>query len=733
MKKIWLILLCLIGIRSYGTHIIGGEIIYDKLSGDDYRITLKVYRDCLNGQAAFDGLPNANAGVTPAILTVYTAGNVLYGTYNLGTPVVTQIPPSINNPCIQPPQGICVEEGIYTMTLSLPAQVGEFTLIYQRCCRNHSILNLVTPGSQGATYYTKIPSPEVIAFNNSPRFKTFPPIYICNNLNFTFDHSATDPDGDQLYYSLCAPFQGLDPTCPSISPGGCATEALPPPFPNVMYTGAYTGADPISANPAFSIHPTTGLLTGKPNLLGQFVVGICVQEFRNGILINTHYRDFQFNVVSCIVSVTSLFADQIYKCEGSAISFTNQSQSNIGSLTFLWDFGVPNLLSDTSNLFNPTYTYQDTGRYEVTLIANPNKPCSDTVKKTVHVYPPLEIEFPPNANQCLKNNSFNFYAQGVHMPQATFNWDFSASATPSTSTQKNPSAITYSQAGVYYVKLIAKQLTCIDSFIDTIRVLPRVVAEIKNLPLSQCDPAKIGFSNGSSAGFPITYQWQFSNGNTSPEFQPVQVFSPPGIYGATLTAITHDFCPDTSVAAVHNITVNPTPTAGFKFTPTLTTIFDPEIYFESTASFDVIQWYYTFGNGKSSQFPIEKCFYDDYGDYLVTQYVINQYGCRDSITDVVKILPEFRFWIPNTFTPDGNNRNDEFKPVVIGVTNYEFDIFDRWGEKIFSTIETKQGWNGFYKGKECQQDVYVWRVSFKNVVTTKDEIHYGHVLLLKNL
>lgn len=712
--------------RMLATHIVGGELYYDKLNDSTYKITLKVYRDCINGVAPFDGVGN---GAT-AILTVYQGPSTLFGTYDLGAPVVTPIPPTINNPCIQPPGGICVEEGVYTYTLTLPPKAGGYYLIYQRCCRNGTILNLVNPGNQGSTYYTHIPGPEVVSNNSSPRYNSFPPIYICNNIQFTFDHAASDPDGDQLVYSLCAPFEGLDPNCPSLGASGCPTEAAPPPYNNVTYSGSYTGSYPIASSPAFSINPVTGLLTGKPNLTGQFVVGVCVQEFRNGVLIDTHYRDFQFNVVACIVQVQSDFADQIKKCEGSTITFTNQSFGNV-PLSYVWNFGEPQTAADTSNLFNPTYTYQDTGKYTVTLIVNPGSPCCDTMKKDVYIYPPLDISFPPNSRQCLKGNAFTFSAQGVYMPQATFQWDFTAAATPSTSTLKNPTNVVFNQPGKYFIKLTAKQLTCIDSFIDTVRVIPRPSAHINNLPLSQCDPAKVAFSNGSTSALPISYQWLFSNGNSSTDFQPTQVFTPPGIYSATLIVTTHSVCIDTSMYAINNITVNPTPHAGFTFSPQPTTIFDPDITFLNTASEDVVYWYYNFGDGGTSTFFNEIHTYQDYGDYPVTQIVENQYGCKDTTNDVVKILPEFRFWIPNTFTPDENGLNDVFMPVAIGVINYDFEIFDRWGERIFKTDNPKEGWNGFYKGKESKQDVYVWRISFKNVVTYKNEIHYGHVLLLK--
>jgi len=680
-----------------------------------------VYRDCFTGQAPFPGINDGVSPITPAILTVFNNDSILVDTFDIGAPLITQIPPTINNPCIQPPGGICVEEGVYTYTLTLPPKNGGYYLVFQVAYRNNTILNLVAPNSQGATYYTFIPGPEIAAINSSPRYLSFPPIFICNNVTFTFDHKATDPDGDQLVYSICPPFNGL--------PAG---QAPPPPYLNVNYVSPYNGAYPIAANPAFSINPATGLLTGKPNMSGQFVVGICVQEFKSGTLINTHYRDFQFNVVPCIVNVVSAIANQKSQCEGSTITFTNSSTSNIGSLTYYWDFGVPGILSDTSNAFSPTYTYQDTGKYEVLLIANPNKPCRDTIKQTVYVYPKLQINFPPVNKQCYKGNSFTFSAQGVYLPYATFNWDFSSVATPSTSTLKNPANITYSQPGKYFVKLIAQQYTCIDSFIDSIRVVAPPVAKINNLPASWCDPATVGFSNGSSSDLPVTYEWFFSNGNTSHAFQPVQVFTPPGVYSATLVVTTTSLCIDTSIASVNNITVNLTPKAGFTFSPQVTTIFDPQITFMNNASWDVSTWQYNFGDGTGTSYADDIHFYHEYGNYIVTQIVSNTFNCSDTLSQVVKILPEFRFWIPNTFTPDENLVNDHFMPIAIGVIEYEFDIFTRWGEKIYNTQNPKEGWNGFYKGKECQEDVYVWRITFKNVVSSEEEVHYGHVLLLKN-
>lgn len=731
-------------LKNYATHIVGGEMIYDYLGGNNYRITLKVYRDCTG--IPMDGVPNFLGGIIPALITVVEANNVSKKQiYDIGSPTVQLIPKTINNPCITTPTNVCVEEGIYTYTLNLPPKVGGYYIVYQRCCRNSDIVNIVNQGDEGSTYYTKIPGSDEVLVNSSPRFKNFPPIFLCSNLDFSFDHSAEDPDGDQLLYSLCPPFLGLDACCAFITspvsdnpscvapPLICPQAAAPPPYSNINFISPYNGFYPIASNPSVSINYLSGLLTGKPNLVGRFVVGVCVQEFRNGQLLGTHFRDFQFNIVPCEVTVISAIASEIHQCTGNAFTFTNQTITNQGSIPYFWDFGVPTLTDDTSNFVSPQYTYQDTGKYTVTLIANRGKPCTDTVKKEIYAYPTLIVNFDKPQKQCLKNNLFSFDAKGDYLPDyVKFKWDFSSVATPSSSTLKNVPSVVFNQSGLFFVKLLARQFACRDSLIDTVRVIKPPQAKINNLPSKACNPALIGFSNGSTSDLSLTYYWLFSNGRTSRDYEPTIRFSSAGIYSATLMAITSGLCVDTSITSVKNLTVLPNPTASFNFSPKETSIFEPEITVSNTASPDVISWEYLFGDNFRSTFSDDKHVYQDYGNYLISQIVTNSFGCRDTASNIVKILPEFRFWVPNTFTPDDNLLNDVFAPITIGVYNYELEIYDRWGEKIFTSNNVNKGWNGFYKGNLCQQDIYAWRILFKNVVNQSIEECYGHVLLLRN-
>jgi gliding motility-associated-like protein len=720
-------------------------MIYDFIGKDPngyniYKITLKIYRDCINGQADFDGLQS------PAYITVLDINGELaeQGVYNIGIPVVTKIPPTINSPCVQTPNDVCVEEGVYTYTLSLPSKAGGYYVVYQRCCRNNSILNIIQPGAQGSTYYAKIPGPEDAQINSSPRFNKFPPIFLCGDINFNFDHGATDPDGDQLVYSFSEPFNGLNGCCPVLGAGvpnstscaapppSCPSAAAPPPYLPINFASPYSSSYPIASNPSVGIDPVTGKLSGKPNIQGQFVVSICVKEYRNGKLLNTHYRDFQFNIKSCIVDVIADMQDQEKKCSGSTVTFTNLSQSNTGALTYHWDFGVTSLADDTSGISNPVYTYQDTGKYIVTLIGNPGKPCSDTIRKPFYIYPPLDVKFTHPTKQCLKNNSFGFSVMGTHMNEATFNWDFTSKATPSAATVQNVSSVIFKEPGRFQVKLFGKQLSCLDSCFDTVHIVRPPRAKIRNLDDMPCVPATISFINESESEEPVSYQWTFGNGQNSSAFEPRQVFAKPGFYYAQLIVQSTGLCNDTGMALINNLVVAPLPVSGFSVNPTVTSIFDPIIQVKSQAS-DAIIYSYSFGDGNIAMFPSGEHAYMDPGNYIITQHVTNSYGCSDSSMKDITILPEFRFWIPNAFSPDDNNVNEVFMPIVIGVSNYEFEIFDRWGQRLFLTREPREGWNGKYQGILCKQDVYVWRISFKNVIDNETETRYGHVTLIKSM
>lgn len=448
MKGITTILLLVLSLSStFAAHIVGGDMYYECLGNNEYLITLKVYRDC------YSFGPNVADFDAPAYISVYNSNGVEVEFIEAYFGSRTTIPPVINNPCVTPPSDVCVEEAIYGFSVTLGNDPGGYDVVYTRCCRNATITNIINPSDVGATYTVHI-EPNNPVCNSSPFFNEFPPIVICTGEPLVFDHSATDLDGDLLVYELCTPYVGADPTDPQPLP------PAPPPFTNVVWASGYSTLYPLNASPGLTIDASTGLLTGTPTATGQFVVGICVSEYRNGTLIGTTRRDFQFNVTPCnynveadvpiIDTVTWNTADVkgvfSYECQDLTVDMVNTS---ISASSYYWDFGDPTTTADTSSLFEPSYTYPDSGQYVVTLIANPSFSCADTVKVIVRVFPGFVADF--DATDVCEGEILNFADQSTTQYGSidTWTWDLGDGNFEGV---QNPSNI-YADGGTYPVTL----------------------------------------------------------------------------------------------------------------------------------------------------------------------------------------------------------------------------------------------------------------------------------------
>ncbi|CAN5913097.1 hypothetical protein BH11BAC7_BH11BAC7_23050 [soil metagenome] len=702
------------------THIVGGELYYDCLGNNNYKITLKVYRDCINGQAPFDD---------PASIGVFIGNTtVLFDNLLVPNPVIVSISSFLSVPCYAPAPGtVCEEEATYTAFTNLPPNPQGYTLVYQRCCRNNTIVNLVNPGGQGSTLTTFVPPTSLAICNSSARFNYFPPIYLCQGLPFIVDHSATDPDGDSLVYELCAPNDGATPLAPLPQPPN------PPPYFPVTYQAPYNSGFQMSASPPLTIGLFSGILTGTPTLLGTWVVAVCCKEYRNGQLININKRDFQFNVLTCQPApvtgqISANINAQTTNCIGLTIHFT-QSSSN--ATNFYWNFGDPTTTADTSNLTTPSYTYPANGNYLVTLIANPGSTCADTDIVMITVTLPPTIQFSPPSPQCITGNNFNFSPTGSYTNAATFNWSFGTHASISSSNLQDPQNIVYDTSGTFAVTVTVTDNGCTASYTDSVIVYPIPQAQFNPVILSGCVPYVVQFRDSSISGTAYTYLWDFGDGNTSTLADPVHTYTTTGVYTVSLIITTTAGCIGIDTFIVPGmVTVNPYPTAGFSVTDTSVSIFEPFIgTIDQSQNADSCVM--NFGDGYVTSDCNTMHTYWNYGEYWITQVVYNGYGCTDSMRILVEVRPENRFFIANAFTPNGDGLNDLFMPAIMGVEDYHFMLFDRWGNLLFDTIDIYDGWDGRYKGNKCQEDVYVWKITYTNVVNGEEASVIGHVNLVR--
>lgn len=663
------------GMLAHATHILGGEMFYTHLGNDDYEVTLKMYRDCGPGNT------NGTGFDATAQLAVYDSnGNWLFSEFPSFT-IAVPVPLQLNNPCLQVLPVVCVESAEYVTLMNLPPIPGGYTIAYQRCCRTPTIMNIQTPDQYGITCSVTVPDANVFGANSSPRFNLLPPIALCGNDPMVFDHSAFDPDGDQLVYELVAPWTG-----------GSQLTAMPnppaaPPYSDIPWAPGFSTGNVMNTNPPLSIDAGTGVMNVLPNLLGQYAVCVRVQEFRNGQLLGETRRDFRFEVVPCQLAVISAIQQQQNLCNGYTVDFTNLS---VNGSFYHWDFGDPNILGDTSNTASPQWTYADTGTYTITLITQPGWPCADTATATFDVFAPINPSFVAPPPMCMHALPVQLDALGFFGNNATVDWDLGPNGAQS-SMQGDPIMADFIAPGNYAVELTITDNGCTESYTDSVRLFPAPVAAF-GPDTSGCVPLPVQFSNASTAWTAMQFEWDLGDGNSSSAALPAHTYLSAGAFDVSLKVMTNTGCVDT-VELVHPVAVRtwPQPIAGFSVHPPTVNVMDPVVLITDQSQ-EAVQWTY-WVDGQQVTDPTFLWTFSDAGEYTITQVVSTSNTCADTVRMVVAVRDHL-FYAPNAFTPDGDGVNEVFLPHVIGAVDYELLVFDRWGAVAFRTTETQQGWDG---------------------------------------
>jgi gliding motility-associated-like protein len=118
--------------------------------------------------------------------------------------------------------------------------------------------------------------------------------------------------------------------------------------------------------------------------------------------------------------------------------------------------------------------------------------------------------------------------------------------------------------------------------------------------------------------------------------------------------------------------------------------------------------------------------FEDLGTYYVGLSVITENGCMEEIVDSVIIEENYAVFIPTSFTPNGDGLNDVFMPLGGGIEKFKLEIYNRWGNMIYSTNSMSQPWDGNDHG----QDNYIWKVYLKDKDGVDREM-IGSVTLLR--
>ncbi|MCB9224541.1 MAG: gliding motility-associated C-terminal domain-containing protein [Crocinitomicaceae bacterium] len=250
-----------------------------------------------------------------------------------------------------------------------------------------------------------------------------------------------------------------------------------------------------------------------------------------------------------------------------------------------------------------------------------------------------------------------------------------------------------------------------------------------------CEPLTVNFTNLSTEQYNCV--WDMGDGNTINSCGQVGYTFDAGTYNITLTVTSSAGCTD-SYTEYSYIYVTPYPEANFIYSPTEIDITDTEVDFTNlSTNADYYEWSFGYAGSAGSTDENPTHYFPDNagGQYTVTLLAGSNGGCSDQISIIVHIKDVVIFYIPNTFTPDGNDVNNEFTPVFtsgVDIYDYHLTIFNRWGEIVFESYNLAYGWNGHYgDGGLVDDGTYVWQVEFGETMTDKKQTHRGHVTVLK--
>ncbi len=456
--------------------------------------------------------------------------------------------------------------------------------------------------------------------------------------------------------------------------------------------------------------PTTSILQNPTGVVfltpGYHIVTLTF--VKNGCVSNTYADSL---LIYPMPTADFSFADV---CLNQPINFYDSSLVSSGTISgWVWNFADNSSLGSNQDVI---HTYTNPGSYPVKLIASSNMGCKDTIIKNAFVHPLPDVEF-SSENVC--EGAATLFADLSTIPLTdtlqSLTWNF-GDGSP-LSTNQNTSHL-YAAAGFSVVTLaVVSNFGCHDSISKISIVNPNPVVNFTANDTVGCEPLCVSFQNSSSVltGTNVQWVWNAGDGSTAGNSQTFNhcyindsVYSLMS-YNVSLTVTSDSGCVS-SLTKNNYITVYPNPIASFTVQPETTTITDPVVSI-TDLSVGAAFWNWNFGDTAVSSLSIPPPHtYADTGTYTITLVTSTQYNCADTSYQTVVIEPNFLFYVPNAFTPDGDGINDSFCGKGIFISAFEMTIFDRWGNLIYKTDNINIPWDGKVNhGSEiAQKDVYVY-------------------------
>jgi len=349
----------------------------------------------------------------------------------------------------------------------------------------------------------------------------------------------------------------------------------------------------------------------------------------------------------------------------------------------------------------------------------------DSISNVLLIISPLPIIFAGNdVTVCIGGQCILTASGGI-----SYNWDNGI---------QNGVVFTPSIGTTTYTVSGTDNLGCVNVDQVDVVALPSPVLSFNTDTTSGCIPLAVNFScNNPNL---VNCIWDLGDGTIINSCGPItNLYTTVNCFDVSFTA-TDNFGCTATVISDNLICTEAPPIASFNTHPSEINLFDTEVHFYNT-SIGASSYLWDFGNvvGNNSSSNLTSPIYDynnnPIGNYLVTLVAFSPSGCSDTTTNYVHIIEDLVYYVPNTFTPDDDLYNQQFKPIFTSgfdPFDYTLTIFNRWGDVIFESHNCEFGWDGSYGNNGLvQEGVYTWHIEFKKNNSDERKIITGHVNLIK--
>jgi gliding motility-associated-like protein len=442
-----------------------------------------------------------------------------------------------------------------------------------------------------------------------------------------------------------------------------------------------------------------------------------------------------FGCVASIDTIVNVFAVPVVAftptsaCQSAPEVFYNHSTIEAGSIVE-WIWQVEGQMISSPDSLN--YAFNGWGDLSLSLTPVSDHGCDDTLSVFLVVHPAPQATLHFDSGCLGAESSFHADATIPIGGIVSQEWSFGDSHP----NEMGPDVDNlYDTTGLYMLGYTAiSNLGCITQLSDSIYIYGVPEVDFTIDPAAMCAETPFMLFDLSTVESPSSiaeWSWWLDQNPVSTYQNPQLTWAQPGTYDLTLSVTSDHGCSNDSTAQ-NAVTIFPRPSAGFLSNPEAY-MYNPLVEVTNTASEDVTYWYYDFGDGSNANFPEGEHWYEEHDTYLITQYVRNTFGCRDTAMHEVVIHPDMLVYIPNAFTPDDNGHNEMFLPVISGfdVTLYEFRIFDRWGIEVFETTNRTEGWDGRFNGGPAEAGTYSWAMTIRGQQDVTIHHKTGNVMLLR--